>query len=680
MVPVALPTSLTQTAIAPADSGDVWVTGSWNNAARTHGDSNNVSLVPADAYKPYRDPTGVTWLVGHSLTQWKGGEFRKVALSPDGVSGSFMWQVASDKFGTLWAFCNGLGFFTLDHYRWKAWATPPDVAKQHVTNMFSDSTGLIWVSTEEGDIITLDKGNVLDYPVKPDSPLRNVKAFAEHAPGQIWVGGTGGLALIDHGRFRVIKPAAVNSLEVVAGVVDAGSNGLWLSTADGVVHVSRDETERALRDSTYRVQAERFDSSDGLPGRIQAVDPFLKVVEGTDGRIWFAATRGVAWIDPNNIPRNAVPPPVYIEGITANGKPYDASHGLWLPPHIRDLTIDYAALSFVAPEKIHFRYRLEGQDPDWREVVNDRQVQYSNLAPRQYIFRLMACNDSGVWNEVGTSLEFSIAPAYYQTLWFRLFCVFAFAALLWALYHLRLQKVQQQFAIGLEARVDERTRIARDLHDTLLQSFNALLLRLQTVSNVLPSQPDEAKQRIDRAIEQASSAITEGRDTLNELRSSGSAAVDLDQALSNFAKELLSAATSEPVPEIHVQVEGTPVPLNPIVRDEVYRIATEAVRNAIRHANARRIEVEIRYDEQQLRLRIGDDGTGIGPAILNQDHLPGHWGLRGMRERAKLVGATLEVWSQLSVGTEIDLSIPAEGVYTKASSVRMPTLPRFRRS
>jgi signal transduction histidine kinase len=371
---------------------------------------------------------------------------------------------------------------------------------------------------------------------------------------------------------------------------------------------------------------------------------------------------------------------VHIERISADGNSYNASDGLRLPRVARDLTIDYTALSLAVPQKVRFRYKLEGQDPDWKEVVNERQVRYTNLSPGHYTFRVIACNNDGVWNETGTSLHFSIAPAYYQTAWFRLCCVVALLLLLWVAYLFRVRQLEAQFAVGLEARVDERTRIARDLHDTLLQSFNALLLRLQTVSNVLPAQPDEAKRRIDRAIEQASNAITEGRDTLNELRSTGSAAIDLDQAISNFARELLSGSASELVPDVQVQVEGTPIPMNPIVRDEVYRIATEGVRNAIRHAHARQIEVEIRYAEHQLRLRIGDNGTGIDPAILDHEHKAGHWGLRGMRERAKLVGGTLEVWSQLDVGTEIDLSIPAASVYATPPSARWFVLSRFGRS
>jgi signal transduction histidine kinase len=260
-----------------------------------------------------------------------------------------------------------------------------------------------------------------------------------------------------------------------------------------------------------------------------------------------------------------------------------------------------------------------------------------------------------------------------------IFSMATFLLLLGALHRRRLQQLERQFNMRLEERLNERTRIARDLHDTLLQSFTALLPHLQTVSNVLPTRPDEAKRRVDSAIQQATDAITDGRDTVHALRSGGSAATDLEQAISNFAKELLGAgAGSEPNPEFHVQVEGKPAPLNPVVRDEVYRIAAEAIRNAVRHAKARRIEVEVRYDEQRLRLRIGDNGTGIDPAILNLEHKAGHWGLRGMRERAKLVGGTLGLWSQPNVGTEIELIIPAASVYAKPPSVRWSVLSRFR--
>jgi signal transduction histidine kinase len=260
--------------------------------------------------------------------------------------------------------------------------------------------------------------------------------------------------------------------------------------------------------------------------------------------------------------------------------------------------------------------------------------------------------------------------------WFRLACIVAFGLLLSALHELRRRQIQYGFNMSLEARVDERTRIARELHDTLLQSFQGLLICFQRASNLLPSRPQEAKQRLELAIDQASNALTEGRDAVHELRSGGLMTIDLAQAISNLGKELLSAPMSGNSPEFRADVVGTPRNLNPSVRDEAYRLAAETLRNAIRHASARRIEMEIRYDDQHLRLRIRDDGKGIDPTVLDNDHAMGHWGLRGMRERAKVVGGTLEVWSELGSGTEVELTIPAESAYAKPLASRWSAFSR----
>ena len=218
----------------------------------------------------------------------------------------------------------------------------------------------------------------------------------------------------------------------------------------------------------------------------------------------------------------------------------------------------------------------------------------------------------GPWSEPGAKLRIVILPAWYQTLWFRSLCTGAFVLVLWLAYMLRLNQLQNQFQEVLEARVDERSRIAREIHDTLLQSFNGLLLRFQAVSNLLPSGPEEAKRRIESAIEQASEAITEGRDAVHELLYGAATSVSLDQAISNFGKELLGTPGAESGPQLSVQVEGPPKSLDPIVRDEVYRIGIEALRNAIRHASARRVEVEIQYGEEHFRLLIRDQGQRSG--------------------------------------------------------------------
>jgi len=682
LVPVVLPTSLYRTAIAPADNGDVWIVGSYAYVARIHGDSNDISLVPANATNPYRDPAGVIWLLGtYSLRKWRSNRFVRVAAPPDGLATTTgAWQVAGDRFGTLWAFSQGQGFLSLDHGRWKAWATPHEVAKQHVANMFSDSTGRIWVSTYEGDIVTMDRGTVGDYPVKLDRPLHDVKAFAERAPQEIWAGGTGGLILIDRNRSRLIKPAAMDSFEDVTGIVDAGAKGLWLNTALGVIHVSKDEMDRTLRDPSYRFQWERFDSFDGLPGQAESIYPYPKAVQGTDGRIWFTATRGVAWVDPKYIPKNGVSPPVSITSVSADGSGHLRLADLHFPAHTANVQINYSALSLSVPERVRFRYKLDGIDKGWQDVNSRRQAYYSNLGPGSYRFRVIACNNDGLWNEEGASLDFTIAPAYYQTTWFRAFCATAFLAFLSVLYQLRVRQLQQKFAIALEVRVNERTRIARELHDTLLQSFNALLLRFQTAADLLSARPDEARRTLDSTIDQTAQALIEGRDAVQQLRSTSLGTNDLVSALGSLGKALVADGCNRDAPAFHLEVEGTPQDLLPITRDEVYRIACEALRNCFQHAQARHVEVEVRYDARQLRLRIRDNGKGIDPQILCTDGLSGHYGLRGMRERAKCLGGELTIWSEVNSGTEIDLTVPSSTAYTKPGLSRLRILTKRRQT
>jgi len=274
---------------------------------------------------------------------------------------------------------------------------------------------------------------------------------------------------------------------------------------------------------------------------------------------------------------------------------------------------------------------------------------------------VIACNNDGVWNESGASLDFSILPAFYQTTWFRMACGAAFLLLLWAVYQLRVRQLHHQFNIGLEAQVSERTRIARELHDTLLQSFHGLLLSFQSASNLLPARPDDAKKRLDAAVDQGSHAIAEGRDAVQGLRSPTQVTNDLAVALRILGAELVAADSNAESPVIDVMVEGQPRSLRLIVRDEVFRISAEALRNAFRHSKAKRIETEIRYGAGEFRLRVGDDGKGMDAEIASDG--TGHFGLPGMRERAKVIGAGLEVWSSPGSGTEVQLIVPPSAAY-----------------
>jgi signal transduction histidine kinase len=267
----------------------------------------------------------------------------------------------------------------------------------------------------------------------------------------------------------------------------------------------------------------------------------------------------------------------------------------------------------------------------------------------------MASNNSGVWNEAGAAFDFSIAPAYYQTAWFQALCAAAFLALLWGLYRYRLHQIAREFNVRLEERVGERTRIARDLHDTLLQSFQGLMLRLQVVDDLLPH--GKAKDELEKTLDRADQAIAEGRTAVYDLRSSATTTNDLAHAVTEVGNELAvpGAAT------FRLMVEGPARDLHPIIRDEVYRIARESLRNAFSHAQAHHIEAELIYADR-FRLRIRDDGHGIAPEILEEGR-PGHYGLPGMRERAKQIGAKLTIWSGGGSGTEIELNIEGPIAY-----------------
>ena len=347
---------------------------------------------------------------------------------------------------------------------------------------------------------------------------------------------------------------------------------------------------------------------------------------------------------------------------------YIPRSGLRLPPRTRDLEIDYTALSYVAPQKVLFRYMLEGHDPAWQEPGTRRQVFYNDLRPGPYRFHVIACNNDGVWNESGASLEFSILPAYYQTTWFRTCCVVLFLSLLAAAYQRRIRQIQRQFSIGLEARLHERMRIARELHDTLLQSLHGLLFRFQAARNLFARRPEEALDALDSAIKRTEDAIAESRDAIKDLRIEYAGSIELVELLTAAGRELETSVDGKAnSPTFRLMVAGERQDLSPAVQDEVYRIGRELLRNAFLHAQAHHIEAEVRYDNLALILLIRDDGKGIDTTVVKEGGRPGHWGLPGIRERAKQIQAHLDFWTETRAGTEVQLTVPGTVAY-KASN------------
>jgi signal transduction histidine kinase/ligand-binding sensor domain-containing protein len=479
---------------------------------------------------------------------------------------------------------------------------------------------------------------------------------------EIWAWGKLGLRYWTGAGWRTLDSKAGLPCDMVYTTIDDAEGNMWVYQSCGISVVPYAELSAWGRQLTNRIKPKlTIDRADGALGSVNDFGPDSS--RSPDGRLWFAHDGLLQMIDPKQLTFNIIPPPVHIEQLVADHKQFDVKSSVSLPARTRDLQIDYAALSFITPQRVRFRYKLSGIDKDWQEAGTRRQAFYMNLAPGQYTFRVIACNSDGVWNEQGASIDLSVAPAWYQTIWFRVSCLGAFALLLWWLYQLRHQQLVRQFDMTLEARVSERTRIARDLHDTLLQSFHGLLLRFQTASNLFPTRPAEAKQTLDSAIDQAARAITEGRDAVQGLRSSTVETNDLAVAIAAVGQQLKADDTNPNSAVFHVEVEGEPQNLHSIFRDEVYRIASEALRNAFRHARAQRIEVELRYDEAQFRLRIRDDGKGIDRNVLGGDGYAGHYGLPGIRERAEIIGGKLTVWSEHDSGTEVELSVPATVAY-----------------
>ena len=321
----------------------------------------------------------------------------------------------------------------------------------------------------------------------------------------------------------------------VISFIEDNAKRWWLYTACGVVELPDSELQRWWANPEAVVQTHVDDVLDGA--RPQGGPSFNSAAYSSDGRVWFASGFVLQMVDPSSLSQKALPAQAYIESLVADRQEFKATPNLKVPPNPRDLQIDYTSPTFSIPQKVNFRYRLDGYDRDWHEAGTRRQAFYTDLPPGKYSFRVIASNSDGVWNDSAAKLDFSVAPAYYQTNWFRALCACIFLALLWAAYQWRVRQLHHQFEMTLEARVGERTRIARDLHDTLLQSAHGVLLRFQTVSQLLPDRPMEAKEKLDNAIDQTADFITEARDEVQGLRDSTVQSNDLALAISTLGQE-----------------------------------------------------------------------------------------------------------------------------------------------
>jgi signal transduction histidine kinase/ligand-binding sensor domain-containing protein len=655
------------------ENGAVWVS-SGSSGTANKADLYYVLGGKAERHLPqvtssfaYRAPDKTFWFSGVGcLWHLVGHDFVRVDLPPEMANQfDFLQTITEDPQGGIWVSFGRHGLYRLAEGIWRSYGGRDDLPKTGAMMIvaFTDSLGRVWFGYAKNQLAVLDGDRVRRFGPSDGLHVGTVLAVYERG-SEIWIGGELGLEQFDHGRFHNIAAVDDELLHGISGIVETADGDLWLNGISGILHIRKEEISQALKDSTYRVRGEHFGRRDGLPGVANELKPLPTAIEGTDGRLWFTLRNGVVWLDPAAYSkRQAVPPPITIQSISADDKSYAPASRLSLPAHTSSVQVSYSAVSLSDPEAIRFRYKLRETDNDWHEVAASSPVTYRNLPPGSYHFNVAASDTNGVWSDKIATAEFTILPAFYQTLWFRSLCVMLFLATLAGLYQLRLRQIARVFNVRLEERVAERTRIARDLHDTLLQSFQGLLLHFQTAYALLDTRPADAKKVLASSIDQTAQAITEGREAVQGLRASTVESNDLARAITTLGEQLAAEASSTTSAGLHVEVEGTPRNLHPIVRDEIYRIAGEALRNAFRHAEAQQIEVEFRYDERELRVRVRDDGKGIDASFLTAEGRTGHFGLDGMRERAKFMGGKLTVWTAAESGTEIEIIIPAARAY-----------------
>ncbi len=653
-------------------------TGGFTFYRRRNGDS---SISDGTVLSAVEDGAGTLWFATYrgGLNSFDGrtGRFkayRHEPGDPNSLSSDVVMRLQLDPKGTIWvATDHALDEFDPRSKRFKHYPElNGSLSVGLVTCLVQDRRGMLWLGTNEAGLVRFDPATrrYEAYKNQPGNSAalsgNRVNALLVDAGGTLWVGTQLGLDRFDGAtqQFHAYTERDALPSNAVEGILEDRQRNLWVGTDNGLAK---------FIPSTNSVRA--YYASDGLAG--SEFNYWGAPFQDTHGEMFFPGVNGLTAFYPDKIRDNSYVPPLVLTDFRLFNEPVPVgphsllkkgisyTDSLELSRAQSIFSFEFAALSYRAPAANRYRYRLEGLDQGWNLVSSKhRLVTYTTLPSGDYVFRVQGSNNQDVWNEKGTSVRIRVLPAWWSTWWFRTVAMAFMLLSVGSAYHFRLQNIHRQFNMRLEERVGERTRIARELHDTLLQSFHGLLLRFQAVSNLLPTRPDEAKQTLDSAIDQAAQAITDGRDAVEGLRSSIVVTNDLASAISTLGDELASGETNPNAAEFHVVVEGTPRDLHPIFRDEIYRIAGEALRNAFRHAQAQRIEVEIHYDEWQLRLRVRDDGKGIDPKLLNEDGRPGHFGLRGLRERAKLLGGKLTVWSELDSGTELELSVPAANAYS----------------
>jgi signal transduction histidine kinase/ligand-binding sensor domain-containing protein len=657
------------------DDGNIWI---GNDGALEVLRANTVKAIKTKDGLPgqrvtsmLKDRAGQLWVgTDDRLSIYEHGRFSPVTMT-DGAPLGTIWRLAEDNERNVWAIVVGGARQQLLRIRDRSVQEVIDAAAIAEPNsLAADPAGGLWLGHGNGKLAHSRHAGFEEMP-QPDGRSAVFTSLLADSSNSVWAASIGGIVRWKDGMQKRLSAANGLPCSYVFAAVTDTRNSLWLSTACGIIAISESEVDRWWSDPGTHVKFRVFDALDGAVPYNADFQP--KAVRSPDGRLWFATGGVLQMVDPARTEKQRPPPLVRIENVTADRKDFQPAANLRLPALSRDIHIDYTALSFIAPQKIMFKYRLEGHDDAWEDAGSRRQAFYTNLRPGNYEFRVTAANSDGVWAGSDATLAFVIPPVFYQTDWFLALCLLATAGLACLAYFARVHHVSVRIEDRLEARASERERIARDLHDTLLQSTQALILDFQAEADRI-AKDDPLRRRLEAVLDRADKSLADARDVVVELRAPMETTDDLPHALAMAVEELGQRDAAA----VSTFVEGERRPLRADVRDEAYRIGREALLNAIQHAQATAIEIQLAYDTARFILRVRDNGRGIDPKILRTGVRPGHWGIIGMRERARRFGGQLEIWSRPASGTEIELRVPANIAYsTQAARPRGAWLRRL---
>jgi signal transduction histidine kinase/ligand-binding sensor domain-containing protein len=610
------------------------------------------------------DRDGGAWIArrGGELWHYLNNRWERLP-SPSDSSRSSIHAIVQDGQGSLWIAVVGNGLYRRDGAAWALNGGLSELPREVPLTLTTDAKGRLWCGYVGGQVAVIDGEGARMLRNLGQLQLGRISAIAVRDRA-VWLAGTTSVGLYSQEHFWPIITDGP-SFEQVSGIVQSDDGALWLSGNDGVKHIDASDVAAFMLDHHHQTHAELINYEDGLNGSPPSITQLPSAHEGGDGRVWITTTQGAYWINPKSVHRNPLPPPVLITSVVAAGNKYLTADKTTLPARTANFEVDYTALSLSMPSRVRFRYKLEGVDLEWQDAGTRRQAFYTNVPPGRHRFNVAAVNEDGVWNAVGASTTLIIPPAFYQTRWFLLLCCMAFVASIWQVYRLRLGQIRAR----LGERLRERERIARELHDTLIQSAQGLILIFQGFAGQFPK-PDPMRLKMEGALDQADHLLNEARSRVTELRTAG-IDEDIVEALTRAGKELFVSGPSQFI----LVTAGTPREIPQPFADEIYRIGREALVNAATHANAKAVEVDITFDAEAFRLAVRDDGRGMRAEVLQAGSRARHFGLQGMRERAQRLGAELTLWSREDAGTELLLVVPSIVVYSQAVSQRRWRLP-----